>query len=381
MRLFGRSPMPRRTGKLIGAALFWTAGLLVAVAVIGSGYRAYRQHLAAEMLAIRSPNGVQEGGFVSIGGIRQWVQIRGEDRANPVLLFVHGGPGASTLPMSSGWQPWEQRFTVVQWDQRGAGRTYGANPDETAATMTLERMTRDGIELVEYLRAHLHKDKIILLGHSWGSFLGVHIVKQRPDLFHAYVGTGQVVGRATFEEAFAVTIARLQTLARSGNNTAAMAELAPIASQPTLNESNRLVAEKWIRALALPSADSFAFAGPVPPVFMPDFSLRDWYNWRKGIVFSAQYLRGRASPMFQRDLASLGFDLSIPVIFIEGDADDVTPSGPAASYFEQIIAPHKDFVLVQGGDHFVPFDRPDRFLADLLARVRPFAISAEAAAR
>jgi pimeloyl-ACP methyl ester carboxylesterase len=207
--------MPRKIAKLIGASVLCTAGLLIVVVAAGLSFRAYRQHLAAEELAIRSPNGVQEGGFVVIGSIKQWVQIRGEDRNNPVLLFVHGGPGASTSPMSSGWQPWEKYFTVVQWDQRGAGRTYGETGDATAPTMTLERMTQDGIELAEYLRIHLHKDKIVLVGHSWGSFLGIHIVKQRPELFYAYVGTGQVIGRATFEKAFEITIARLQTLAPS----------------------------------------------------------------------------------------------------------------------------------------------------------------------
>jgi pimeloyl-ACP methyl ester carboxylesterase len=365
--------MPRKIVKLLWVSLLCAAGLLVVVAAAALSFRAYRQHLAAEALAIRSPNGVQEGGFVVIGGIKQWVQIRGEDRNNPVLLFVHGGPGGTTLPMSSGWQPWEKSFTVVQWDQRGAGRTYGETGDATAPTMTLERMTHDGIELAEYLRSHLHKDKIVLVGHSWGSYLGIHIVKQRPDLFHAYVGTGQVIGRATFEKAFEITITRLQTLARSANNIAALAELAPIASQPAMNESNRLVAEKWSKALALPPVDRFNLAGPVPPPFMPDFSLLDWYNRRKGEAFSAKYLRGRDAPMVQRDLASLGFEFSIPMFFLEGDEDYITPSGPAEQYFKQIIAPHKDFVQFHGGDHFIPFDRPDQFLAELVARVRPFA--------
>lgn len=365
--------MPRKIARLIRASLLCTAGLLIVVVAAGLGFRAYRQYRAVEALAIRSPNGVQEGGFVVIGGIKQWVQIRGEDRDNPVLLFVHGGPGSSTLPISSGWQPWEKHFTVVQWDQRGAGRTYGATGEATAPTMTLERMTQDGIELAEYLLTHLHKDRIVLVGHSWGSFLGIHIVKQRPDLFYAYVGTGQVIGRATFEKAFEITIAHLQTLAQSANNNEALAELAPIASQPTMNEGNRLVAEKWSKVLALPPVDSFELAGPVAPPFMPDFSLLDWYNWRKGMTFSAKYLRGRDSPMVQRDLASLGFEFSIPMVFIEGDADDITPSGPAEHYFEQIIAPQKDFVPVHGGDHFIPFDRPDQFLAELVARVRPLA--------
>lgn len=365
--------MPRRAGRLIGISLLGAAGVLVAVAAAGLGFRAYRQNLAAETLAIHSPKGVQEGGFVDIGDIKQWIQIRGEDRDNPVLLFVHGGPGGSTLPISSGWRRWEKHFTVVQWDQRGAGRTYGIVGDTLAPTMTLERMTQDGIELLEYLRTHLHKDKIVLVGHSWGSFLGIHIARQRPDLLSAYVGTGQVVGRATFEKAFELTIARLQRVAASADNREALAELAPIASQPTLTPEDRLIADKWSNALALPPVDGFQLAGPIPPLFMPDFSLLDWYNWRKGVAFSAKNLTGRDGPMFQHDMASIGFDFSIPMFFIEGDADGVTPSEPAEQFFNQIKALHKEFVWVRGGDHFIPFDRPDEFLAELVARVRPFA--------
>ena len=365
--------MPRKSARRIGVTLLGAAGVLIALASAGLGYRAYRQHVAAETLAIRSPNGVQEAGFVEIGGIKQWIQIRGEDRDNPVLLFVHGGPGASSLPISSAWRPWEKRFTVVQWDQRGAGRTYGAAGDTLAPTMTLERMTQDGVELAEYLRSHLHKDKIILVGHSWGSFLGIRIARQRPDLFSAYVGTGQVVGRTTFEKAFALTVARLQTLAQSANNAQALAELAPIASQPALTQENRLIADKWSNALALPPAESFPLAGPVPPLFMPDVSLLDLYNWRKGVAFSAKYLTGRTGPMFQSDMAGIGLSFSIPMVFIQGDADRVTPGEPAEQYFKEITAPHKEFVWVRGGDHFVPFDRPDEFLAELVTRVGPFA--------
>ncbi|MBC9875879.1 alpha/beta hydrolase [Bradyrhizobium sp. INPA01-394B] len=366
--------MPRKAARRIGVSLLGVAGVLVIAAAAALGFRAYRQHLAAETLAIRSPNGVQEGAFVDIGGIKQWIVIRGEDRANPVLLFVHGGPGGSTLPISSGWRPWEKHFTVVQWDQRGTGRTYGAAGEDTLApTMTLERMTQDGIELVEYLRSHLHKDKIVLVGHSWGSFLGIHIVKQRPDLFYAYVGTGQVVGRVTFETSFELAIVHLQQLAQSAGNGEALTELAPLVARPVMTPENRLVADKWSKTLGLPSIESFQLAGPVPPPFMPDFSLLDWYYWRKGMAFSAKYLRGRDGPMFKRDIRSLGPAFSIPVVLIEGDADYNTPSGPAEQFFDQITAPYKEFVRVAGGEHFIPFDRPDQFLAALLTYVKPLA--------
>jgi pimeloyl-ACP methyl ester carboxylesterase len=130
--------------------------------------------------------------YVRIGGIDQWIQIRGEDRNNPIMLRVHGGPGATWTPLITLFLPWEKEFTVVQWDQRGAGKTLEATGDSVAESMSVDRMTQDGIELTEFLRNHLHKNKIILLGHSWGSILGIHMVKQRSDLFSAYVGTGQV---------------------------------------------------------------------------------------------------------------------------------------------------------------------------------------------
>lgn len=337
----------------------------------GLGFRAYRQQLAAPALAIQSPDGVQEGMYVKIGGIEQWIQIRGEDRSNPVILFVHGGPGGSTIPMSSGWRPWEKYFTIVQWDQRGASRTFRANGDSVAATMTLSQMTQDGVEVAEFVRTHLHKDRIVLLGHSWGSFLGIHIVKQHPNLFQAYVGTGQVVGRQTFETSFDLVVARLKALAQAADNKQALSELAAISAAPGDSITRPDIVAKWSKALSLPSIESFKFAGPIPPAFMPDFSLLDWYYWQRGMSFSATYLRGRNGPMFKSDVWSLGTDFSIPVFFFEGTEDLSTPMQPAYDYFEQIKAPRKEFVKFEGGEHFIPFDRPDEFLARLIEFVRP----------
>ena len=131
--------------------------------------------------------------YVHLGAIEQWVTIRGEDRHNPVLRFVHGGPGDVTNPWSFAYfAAWEKRFTVVQWDERGAGRTLRKTGPSVASTMTLDRMAQDGIELSEFLQKHLGEDRIVLVAHSFGSILALRMVQTRPDLFHAYVGTGQV---------------------------------------------------------------------------------------------------------------------------------------------------------------------------------------------
>ena len=314
--------------------------------------------------------------YVRIGGIDQWIQIRGEDRGNPVILFVHGGPGDSTIPTSSAWQPWEKFFTVVQWDQRGAGRTYRINGESIAPTMTMAQMTQDSIELAEYLREHLHKERIILVGHSWGSYLGIHIVKRRPELFHAFVGTGQLIGKQSFEKQFEITVAHLKALAQAANNAQAVSELAPISAAPDFSKTPcdtisfsappRIareceIVQKWAKALSLPSIETYQFRGPVPPPFMPDFSLLDWYYLWKGSAFSAAQLRRASGPMLQVDLWSLGTDFSIPMFLFEGAEDPMTPIEPARAWFEQIKAPRKEFVLFKGGDHFIPFDQPDEF--------------------
>ena len=139
-----------------------------------------------------APHGrVEEGGFVPIGGIDQFVTIRGDDASNPVLLLIHGGPGDVQSPFFSEYAPYERAFTLVQWDQRGAGRTYGRYGDATP-DLTLDTVVRDGVELAEYLTRHLRKSKIILWGHSWGTVIGADMARRRPDLFAAFVGTGQV---------------------------------------------------------------------------------------------------------------------------------------------------------------------------------------------
>jgi len=384
--------MEWRNLRIAKASLLAVTVLAVLAIGLGLGLRAYRQHLSAGALAIRSPNGVQEGMYVKIGGIDQWIQIRGEDRDNPVILFVHGGPGGSTIPISSGWQPWEKYFTIVQWDQRGAGRTFRTTGASIATTMTLAQMTRDGVEVAEYLRVHLHKDRIVLIGHSWGSFLGIHIVKQRPDLFYAFVGTGQIVGKKTFEKQFELTVTHLKALAQAANNIRALTELKPISVPPDFSkqpcdtvsftspaygtpECN--IVQNWAKALSLPSIEAYQFVGPVLPPFMPDFSLLDWYYWWKGISFSSTQLRRRSGPMIQSDLWSLGTDFSIPVFFFEGAEDFNTPIEPAYAYFEQVKPPRTGFVLFEGGDHFIPLDRPDEFLAQLIEYIRPLVFSAK----
>jgi pimeloyl-ACP methyl ester carboxylesterase len=157
-------------------------------------HRKLRQLKLAAGLKFDSTLGIVEQCFVRIGGIEQWISIRGEDRLNPVLLVLHGGPGSCYTIFTPHLRPWEKHFTVVQWDQRGAGKTFTRMGSRGSGEISMRQLTRDTIEVAEYLRARLHQDRILLLASSMGSTFGLQAARIRPDLFYAYIGTDQNVG-------------------------------------------------------------------------------------------------------------------------------------------------------------------------------------------
>lgn len=139
-----------------------------------------------------SKTGIDALEEITLGDVKQWILIRGEDVSNPILLFLHGGPGFPEMPFTHIDSPrLEEHFIVVNWDQRGAGKSY--NPEITEETMNIEQFLSDTYELIRILRQRFSKDKIFLIGHSWGSILGLYTAYRHPDYLHAYIGMGQVV--------------------------------------------------------------------------------------------------------------------------------------------------------------------------------------------
>jgi len=342
--------------------------LLLAVGAI-LVLRAQQQHVTAQAIAIRTPNGIDEGMYVRIGGIEQWIQIRGQDHNNPVLLCLHGGPGATWVPLTALFVPWEKQFTVVQWDQRGAGKTLGTTGGSVADTMSVDRMAQDGIEVSEFLRHHLHKDKIILLGHSWGSILGIHMAKQRPDLFYAYVGTGQA---ADMQRSMQIGYAYSLRKARAANDKEAVKELETIGSPPYDSMAKVGVHFKWLGEYEVESdREALSTAGRL--IFRaPNYSLWDIYNRNRGFMQIPTWRLYQE--MFTTDLASLGPDFKVPIYFFQGAEDEVTVTALTSEYFEALNAPRKEMVLLEGAGHFAVWTMPERFLQELVARVRPLAI-------
>jgi pimeloyl-ACP methyl ester carboxylesterase len=341
--------------------------VVVSVCALGLAYRAWRQHEGAQALAIAAPNGITEARFVRVGGIDQWITIRGEDRANPVVLILAGGPGNSLVPLASVFRAWERQFTVVQWDQRGAGKTYGKNGTHETP-MTIERMRDDGIELTRLLLEMLRKPKLVLIGHSWGTVLGVAMVKAHPELFYAYVGTGQVVAKEEKEE---ILYAALMETVREAHDQDGIEKLTAIGAPPYKSEADLLV-ERDVSERYDTAAERNLEATLRPVVlFAPGFSMADIYSMLQGSRFAADALYRE---VLGYDARTLGLAFAVPFFVFNGDEDRVTPADLARRYVETIDAPQKAFVVLHGGGHSAMLTMSDRFLAELVTRVRPLAI-------
>ena len=314
--------------------------------------------------AVTTPNGIDEASYVKIGGLDQWITIRGEDRKNPVLLLLHGGPGDATNPWGyAGFRNWLKYFTVVQWDQRGAGRTLGRNGPASASTITVERMVQDGVELADLLSKKLQKDKIVLVGHSWGSILGVFMVKARPELFYAFVGTGQV---ADPKQNYAVAYTALVEKATREGNSRALQELKEVGPPPYKDGNGHAVQRKW--ANLFEGADAFIASMLGFALTAPGYALADINDWGEGQNLSAEHLFPKTSAL---DPKLLGGEFAVPVFVIQGAEDFTTPTSLAKTYLNSLQAPRKAFATIDGAGHFAVFTKQDEFLKELRARVLP----------
>lgn len=313
---------------------------------------------------ITTPRGIEEARYVAVGGIEQYITIRGEDRDNPVILFLHGGPGDATNPWGYlAFRSWLKHFTVVQWDQRGAGRTLGKSGPDIAPTITIEQMTKDGVELTEYLRKALQKDKVILVGHSWGSILGLSLAKARPDLYYAFVGTGQVGDSV---RNYSVAYEDLLKKAQSLGDRTALEELRAIGPPPYADFRGWSVQRKW--ANLFEHADLFINGMFGAALSAPGYSLADLDDWNNGQDVSGRQLIPQTSKL---DMRALGGQFALPVFVIQGAEDFTTPTGLARELVASIRAPRKELVTIRGAGHFAVFMRTDEFLQELLKRVRP----------
>jgi pimeloyl-ACP methyl ester carboxylesterase len=336
----------------------------IALIAVGAGLGISAGSYYRDNLYVTS-RGIQEAQFVRIGGIDQWVQIRGDDRDNPVLLWLNGGVGASTISSTPQFREWEKHFTIVMWDQRGEGRTFTQAGGGSGGPMTVAQISQDGIELADYLRQHLHKDKIILLGHDWGSVIGVNMVKARPDLFAAYVGTGQLTQeRAMMAASYPLLIER----AREHGNWAAVGQLQGAGPPPWPSVPRAVSWFIWASALDPKGS-------PRPFTLSTPWSDIMYWNAAGEELAGLNFSRGVLAPaLMDVDLPALGPKFGVPVVIIQGSEDLTAPTALTRQYFDSIVAPSKDFVTLAGAGHRAPLTDSDRFLTALLEHVRPLVV-------
>jgi pimeloyl-ACP methyl ester carboxylesterase len=334
--------------------------------------------IVADMRRVVADNGVERLEKVRIGGIDQWVSIRGNDRRNPVLLMLHGGPGWVAMPTSWYFQRgWEEYFTVVQWDQRGAGKTYGANdPKVIAPTMTRPRMVADTEEMVAWLRTEFGKDRIFVLGHSWGSYLGLELAQRRPEWLHAYIGIGQITnGPESERRGWAWTLEQ----ARRDGNAEAEAELlalAPYASgHAPVALADLFKQRKWLNyygGMVHNRKGGGAEAAAI--TLSPEYTDADVAGVWKANDFSTQKL---LSEVLTVDMGAVR-QLRTPVFLLLGRHDHNVSSALGATWFQALQAPRKELVWFEQSAHEVMIEEPGKTLLTLVRDVRPIAERARA---
>jgi pimeloyl-ACP methyl ester carboxylesterase len=204
--------------------------LRVAVSLIGAlgflGVPAIAQAGPRSEVSV-PPSGIESLEAVELGGVRQWILIRGEDRTKPVLLWLHGGPGSPTMPMAHRYdRELLEHFVVVHWDQRGAGKSF--DPALRPEDLTPERYIEDTHQLIQHLQGRLGAERVYLVGHSWGTLVGVEVVRRYPELVRAYVGMGQVLGI----ESFRMGYAELMEQAHAAGDADALRDLEALGPPP-----------------------------------------------------------------------------------------------------------------------------------------------------
>jgi len=311
-------------------------------------------------MKINSRNGINEAKFVEINGAQEWITIRGQDRDNPVILFLHGGPAEANSPFAELYLPFEENYVFVQWDQPGAGMTFIKAGDHQPK-LTLDGAVSDGIAVAEYLRTELHAPKIILIGQDWGAVVGIRMIEKRPDLFKLLVGTGLVVG----DQARQVVLYRYALSHATGNRDEKMlAALKQVGPPPysTLERYGRF--QDCCRNPFWPP-DDIAGINRLRGLLVvtPSLSISQAYGWYKALRTDEVKLDAIAVNM--ADLRDTDTKFSVPAFFIQGENDNVAPTSLVADYAAKIQAPAKKLDIVPDAGHFVMWTHPREFLSAL----------------
>ena len=370
------SPINRVVRTLVKRIMYPLAGVIALAAIGLIAARAWAQHRVAEATKITAPQGVSSVEIVKLGGLEQRIQIRGHDRSKPILLFLHGGPGFPQMPFSHLNAELEKHFVVVQWDQRGAGKSYSWSiPDES---MRVAQFVADTRELAEMLLQRFNAPKCFLVAHSWGSLVGALTVARFPELFHAYVSIGQLAGLPETQQVryqFALESAQRE------NNQEAVAELNRIGRPPHESFDSCKVMEKWISHYSAEEHRSLPPSRFLRLAFSsPAYSWTDLAKIPFGFKYSFEHLWREI--FYEQNLFEQAPRIEVPVYFLVGRYDWVVTADVAQRYFEALAAPRgKQLIWFEQSAHWPHFAQPEKYREVLVNTILKETLAASTAAR
>ena len=339
--------------------------LIAASIVVGCGLSACMSY---DTRPIVDADGVPLAGSVAkleridLGGVPQWILTRGNNANNPILLKLHGGPGQAEMATVGLNRLLEKDFVVVEWDQRGAGKS--AASIEPAAAMNLEQIVADTLELTELLLKRFDRKALILVGHSWGSVVGLKAIQRRPDLYQAFVSTGQI---ANYSQGLRVAYDFLILEAGRRSNAAALRDLQKIGPPPydgSDANAKREVHGRWLTDFGVlwHSAEKFDRVGWMISSVE--------YSWPEKLRYTQA--AERAFNMLLPDLLSTDLNASVPAIevpvyFAVGRHDFMAPTEVSRAYFSRLVSPQKEWIWFENSAHFPQWEEAEKFY-DLLAK-------------
>lgn len=294
--------------------------------------------------------------YVEINGINEYV-LHFPCNQKPVLLFVHGGPGTSESVFGYKFKDmFQERCSLVFYDQRGTGRTYRKNPK---AAPTLELLLEDLHSTVEYIKKYYHTQKIILMGHSWGTVLGTIYAKKHPENLSLYIGVGQVDALTETEK---LAFQKLKDAIKEKNDASDLKQIQKIQNYPptrwdkdSLKQYNKISKLKDKYGLSMTVTIDIVKLARKSPI---KFTIFDFISMQKGVKAS-EHLMIDALNVFS--IKQYGLEYKVPVCYLFGRNDYVTPVETFMKTYQQIQAPKKDIILIEDASHYVMFEQEKAF--------------------
>lgn len=303
---------------------------------------------------MQNETGVDRIEKITVGGIPQWVSLRSNSIKNPIMLFLHGGPGTAQISFSrKSQQCLEDNFLVVNWDQRGAGRSYSSSLRKE--DMKIERFIEDAIEVIEYLLQRFGQEKVYLVGQSWGTILGAHVSARRPDLVQAYIGVGQIVD---MERGEAISYQFTLDEARRLENQKAIEQLERIGQPPYAKLGDAGIQRDWLSKFHGSVAESSLQSLILKNITIRDLRPLDIVRFIRGMMFSLSTLDDEENRV--RIIHDVP-EMKVPVYFCCGRRDFTVPFELVEEYAEKLRAPQKRIVWFEHSAHVPNFEEPQKF--------------------